>query len=108
AVRDLSSHLAAELADLALELANTSLAGVARDDLAQGVVGERQLTATQTVLGQLPGNEIPFGDLELLALGVAREVDRLQPIKQRSGDALRSEEHTSELQSRVDLVCRLL
>src|SRR5438105_9364526 len=26
----------------------------------------------------------------------------------RLGDALRSEEHTSELQSRVDLVCRLL
>ena len=111
AVRDLSSHLAAELADLALELANTSLAGVARDDLAQGVVGERQLTATQTVLGQLPGNEIPFGDLELLALGVAREVDRLQSIKQRSGDALQEvrgcdEQHFREVERHAEIVVR--
>src|SRR5438874_9645791 len=29
-------------------------------------------------------------------------------VRQRGGDARRSEEHTSELQSRRDLVCRLL
>src|SRR2546421_863605 len=30
------------------------------------------------------------------------------PATQRTGDVMRSEEHTSELQSRSDLVCRLL
>src|SRR2546426_4343086 len=66
-------------------------------------------------------------DLKLLALGVAREVHGLEPVEQRSRDALeevrgrdeehlrqverhpeRSEEHTSELQSPCNLVCRLL
>src|SRR2546422_7853356 len=36
--------------------------------------------------------------------GLCREVMELQ----RAGDRLRSEEHTSELQSRLHLVCRLL
>src|SRR5438093_1974635 len=87
-VRDLASDLAAELPDFALELADTRLASVAGDDLAQRAIGERQLTRAQTILSQLAGNEVPLGDLELLALGVAGEVDGLQPIEQRSGDAL--------------------
>src|SRR5207249_10870195 len=33
---------------------------------------------------------------------------RLPPLRQRDEDVVRSEEHTSELQSRFDLVCRLL
>src|SRR5438105_12821126 len=32
----------------------------------------------------------------------------VKPLAFRQGDIRRSEEHTSELQSRVDLVCRLL
>src|SRR5207247_8545144 len=32
----------------------------------------------------------------------------LQKVKEETGELERSEEHTSELQSRVDLVCRLL
>src|SRR5438105_11925078 len=32
----------------------------------------------------------------------------VQPLAEQSFDFFRSEEHTSELQSRVDLVCRLL
>src|SRR5207249_6814488 len=37
-------------------------------------------------------------------LRIGRQQDRVQP----AGDVERSEEHTSELQSRFDLVCRLL
>src|SRR2546429_1768330 len=33
---------------------------------------------------------------------------RLLPVKQNSATIIRSEEHTSELQSRLHLVCRLL
>ena len=98
AVCDLPSDLAAELADFALELADTCFARVTGDDLAQRAVGERQLTSTQTIFRELPGNEIALGDLELLALRVAGEVDRLEPIEQRTGDALqevggRDEQH---------------
>src|SRR2546428_9333928 len=35
-------------------------------------------------------------------------VDEAEQIRPRDRDASRSEEHTSELQSRSDLVCRLL
>src|SRR6266536_4463055 len=56
-----------------------------------------------------PGLQLPASDLEqllvLLLLGV--EEDDVEDVVDR-GKGLRSEEHTSELQSRVDLVCRLL
>src|SRR5438105_11365555 len=39
---------------------------------------------------------------------LARAVSRRQRELEAVGNSLRSEEHTSELQSRVDLVCRLL
>src|SRR6058998_636050 len=58
AVGDLACDLAAELADLALELAHSRLAGVARDDLDQRGIRERELMADQAVLAQLPGHEI--------------------------------------------------
>src|SRR5690606_40560235 len=35
-------------------------------------------------------------------------VDMINPLDFEGGEALRSEEHTSELQSRENLVCRLL
>src|SRR5207249_11740316 len=37
-----------------------------------------------------------------------KTVNEVQRWSERSGLSLRSEEHTSELQSRFDLVCRLL
>src|SRR5690349_23752746 len=43
------------------------------------------------------------GDFRLPAVGGECDVVRTEPC-----DAVRSEEHTSELQSRRDLVCRLL
>src|SRR2546429_4219313 len=55
-------------------------------------------------------NDVGFG----LKLGTEERFDRYDPIKiaalsaRSFGDAVRSEEHTSELQSRLHLVCRLL
>src|SRR5207249_9665015 len=43
---------------------------------------------------------------EKIDIGLERRLERFVPILQISQD--RSEEHTSELQSRFDLVCRLL
>src|SRR5438105_9849251 len=46
-------------------------------------------------------------DLTVL-IDIFRAADKRMVADPRNDDALRSEEHTSELQSRVDLVCRLL
>src|SRR5438874_8252676 len=43
----------------------------------------------------------------VFALGNGQALER-QPVRLRSLQQFRSEEHTSELQSRRDLVCRLL
>src|SRR2546427_5842086 len=56
------------------------------------------------------GLDPPGGPLEQVgtrALGAALEVLRLGVVQPRAR-ALRSEEHTSELQSQSNLVCRLL
>ena len=42
------------------------------------------------------------------ALPISVGLDGLHAERQHLGDVARSEEHTSELQSRSDLVCRLL
>src|SRR3989475_4798306 len=47
-------------------------------------------------------------DGEHEAEGAAQEDDEPQPAAQRARDARRSEEHTSELQSQSNIVCRLL
>src|SRR2546428_10324342 len=54
------------------------------------------------------------GEATQLALGhvqptaVFRRVAEIEPLHVGAGPHLRSEEHTSELQSRSDIVCRLL
>src|SRR5690606_40141220 len=59
-------------------------------DLLLAAAVERDLLRADRVLGRLVG----------LAVGAAQEAEKLH--------LLRSEEHTSELQSRENLVCRLL
>src|SRR5207249_6381870 len=75
---------------------------------------------TQKMLGELSQDEIRFlveikkysstlsdGDRRLV-LAMIRKMATLLPAPARKMVAKRSEEHTSELQSRFDLVCRLL
>src|SRR5207244_10372466 len=110
-VRDLPRDLATELPDFALELADTRLASVAGDDPAQRGIRERQLPRAQTILSQLTRNEVPLGDLELLTLGVAGEVDGLEPIEERSGYALqevrgRDEQYLGEVERHSKVMIR--
>src|SRR5690242_21646249 len=44
----------------------------------------------------------------VVTLGLARRLDRLELVGEDRLRVVRSEEHTSELQSHVNLVCRLL
>src|SRR5690349_23128583 len=66
--------------------------------------GERGLPAPQPVLEILP----PCGANPLLVGKAGREGERDVEVVPDAVEEHRSEEHTSELQSRRDLVCRLL
>src|SRR2546430_9313934 len=61
----------------------------------------------------LPPNEAHglrevVGELRQLGRAVGELGNRLELLRRRGGHGLRSEEHTSELQSQSNLVCRLL
>src|SRR5687768_17944047 len=62
-------------------------------------------TLFRSVVGDLAERRLEVG-LQQAFLVAQHQV--LERIEHRPGDRLRSEEHTSELQSRLHLVCRLL
>ena len=63
----------------------------------------------ETLLPQLLRAEEARGDLRLLLLGVARELDDLEPVEQRLGDRIRQvdgddEEHPREVEGHIEVV----
>ena len=105
ALGELARDLAADRADLALEVAHAGLARVALDDLAQRLVGELELRLHQAVLLDLPRHQVALGDLELLLLGVAGQLDHLHPVAQRRRDRVElvrggDEQHLREVERR--------
>src|SRR5206468_5913968 len=82
-----------------------------RQPLAAARAGEDpalHLREAELGLGVIGGHAVAAGERELEP---AAEASAVNPHGHRLGEArhaLRSEEHTSELQSRSDLVCRLL
>src|SRR4029079_5056245 len=88
AARVLSCGLAAHGTDLALELAHAGLARVVADDPPQRRVRERDLALRQPGALDLAWRQVAAGDLELLLLGVAGELDDLHAIAQRAGHAV--------------------
>ena len=83
ALEDLAQRLARDLGDLALERPDAGLARVMLDQVAQAVVGERQLLGLQAVRLDLLGDQVALGDLDLLVLGIALEPDDLHAVEQR-------------------------
>ena len=111
AVGDLARDLAAQLADLALQLADACFACIAGDHLAERAVRQCQLIRQQAVLTELPRNEIALGDLELFSFRVSREVDGLQTVEQRRRNALqevrgRDEQDLREIERHAEVVIR--
>ena len=109
ALGDLARDLAADAADLALELAHAGLARVIGDDHAQRRVGERDLALGQAVALDLARDQVALGDLELLLLGVAGELDHLHPVAQRPGDRVQRvggghERHRRQVERQVQVV----
>src|SRR5215218_783387 len=109
ALRNLARDLAADRADLALEPAHAGLARVQADDRLQPGLGERDLRALEPVALDLARHQVARGDLELLLLGVARELDDLHPVAQRSRDRVErvrggDEHHAREVVRDVEVV----
>ncbi len=109
--RDPARDLARELAELALELPDAGLPRVARHDLADGVVGQRDLAGREAVLLDLARHEVALRDLELFRLGVSGEVHDLHPVEQRARDVLDEvggcdEEDLREVERHAEVVIR--
>src|SRR5690606_41175836 len=68
----------------------------------------RDVIPVMTEIAALPGGHKPLNFIHRLADGSTRHVQTYAGPIEIYGDKLRSEEHTSELQSRENLVCRLL
>ena len=90
-------------------LRTPGLARVALDDLAQRVVGELDLGPAEAVLLDLARHQVALGDLELLLLGVAGELDHLHAVAQRRRDRLElvrggDEEDPREVERQVEVV----
>ena len=79
--------LAAEVADLPLQLAHPRLRRVATDQSEQGLVGQVHGVGRQTVGDHLLGDQVLPGDAEFLILGVAGDLDHLQPVPQGARQA---------------------
>ena len=81
-------HIPADRANLALQIAHARLARVVADDAHQGLVGEGELPGLETGLFQLALHQIALGNLALFLLGVARQMEHLHAVAQRSGDGV--------------------
>ena len=81
--RDPRGDLAQHRADLALEVPHARFARVVGDDAPDGGVLEHHRVRRQPVLLELPRQQIPAGDVQLLVFAVAGQRDDLHPIEQR-------------------------
>ena len=88
ALGDLARDLAADGADLALEVPHAGLARVLVGDRLEGGVSERDLAALEAVLLDLPRDEVALRDVDLLVERVAGELDHLHPVAERRRDRL--------------------
>src|SRR2546430_11310366 len=78
------------------------------DHVAEIVVRERRLDAVRGIVGERQRDRAGGGDGGVVREARAGLGELVHQLRRHLRDALRSEEHTSELQSQSNLVCRLL
>ena len=101
--------LPAQRADLALEIAHAGLARVAADDVANRGLRELDLLGRQPVILHLLPDQVLEGDLQLLFLGVAGELEDLHAVAQRRRDRIedvgrRHEQDLGQVERHVEIV----
>ena len=95
--------------DLPLEVAHPGFAGVLANDPSQSRVRKTYLANSEAVLGQLARDQIAFGDLQFVVLGVARQIDDFEPVAQRRRHGIehvggRDEQHARQIEWHVQIV----
>jgi hypothetical protein len=114
ALDDLDGDAADDRADLALEVTDAGLVGVAVDQLEQGVVGEGDLDGlllalVEAVLADLLGQQEAAGDRQRLLAGVAREAQDLEAVLEGRRDRVEvvgggDEHHLGEVERDLEVV----
>ena len=79
----LARHFAADIADLALQVADAGLARVVADDLQNRVVGEDHVFLAQSGLRALLLYQVLAGNFQLLRFGVALQPENLHAVLER-------------------------
>ena len=102
-------ELAMDLVEVLLEVAHPRLAGVALGDEHEGVPRVAHRAPLEAVLLEALRDEVVLGDLELLGIDVARQLDDLHPVDEGSGDRIQSvgradEEDVGEIEGQVEVV----
>ena len=112
---DLARQLACDGSHLALELPHTALARVHGDHCMERriVEGRLRFMRRKARLFELPRDDVPLSDLELLALGVTREVHDFHPVEQRWRYGVRDvrggdEQHLAEVEGDIQVMVRKL
>src|SRR5690606_40655436 len=103
--------LIARLKPARLDWVGTSMGGLIGMGMAAGLTTSALMRLDRGELGLDPSHGIPLGRMVLNDIGPALNDKGLSRIAEYVGkreEFDRSEEHTSELQSRENLVCRLL
>ena len=104
-----AGHLAADGAELPLQLAHAGLAGVARDDGLERLLGDGHVLLGDAVLLELLGDQVLLGDAQLLLQRVAVEVDDLHAVLEGRVDGLQlvgvgQEEHLTKINGHIQVV----
>ena len=104
-----SVHIFAQIGRKMGAALSTGLKDLATEGLASlgSFIGD-SLTANTMMEDQLKQTENHYNKMIQAAQGNADEISRIEQEKQAKVAEIRSEEHTSELQSPCNLVCRLL
>ena len=101
--------LAADRTDSALQAAHARFARVVADDVAHRLFRKLDLFGRDSVLLNLPRNQVLECDVNFFFLGVALQFDDLHAIAQRLGDGVEhvrggDEEHLRQVERHVEIV----
>ena len=108
-LRHLGGRPAQHAGDLALQVADPGFSRVLADDEADRFLGELHLLRQQPVRPELLGEEELDGDLQLFVLGVAGQLEHLEPIAERRRHGVQGvggadEEDAGEVEGDVQVV----
>ena len=104
-----AGNLAHHVGDLALEVPDAGFLGVGLDQADHRLGGDLDPLVVQAVVLHLLGNQEAAADLDLLLLGIARQLDDLHPVAQGGRDRVdqvagRDEQDLAQVEGHLEVV----